>query len=107
MQFNTCKDKSTKPKKGSRIFQIYCSKCGSEVCVYQKEGAGNLLRIFLNKIISPNNMVEMFKTIKTKRDLHGLKCPSCGELIGVPMIYDKDNRLAFRLIPNKIIKKEI
>ena len=62
--------------------------------------------MYLDKFVAPHNLVEQLKSVKTKKEIHGLKCLACNELIGVPIVYEKENRLAFRLIPNKVIKKE-
>lgn len=108
MQYTVIKDKYTRARGGSaKLYQIFCNKCNHQICIYQKDGPGNLLRMYLDKFVAPKNLIEVFKTLKTKKDIHGLNCHFCNELIGVPIIYEKENRLAFRLIPNKIIKKEI
>ncbi len=107
MQFVINKDKYTRARGGSaKLYQIFCSKCNHEICIYQKDGPGNLLRMYLDKFVAPHNLVEQLKNLKTKKEMPGLKCLSCNELIGVPIVYEKENRLAFRLIPNKVIKKE-
>lgn len=38
--------------------------------------------------------------------MYGLKCPACGELLGFPMVYEKENRLAYRLLNNKVFRRE-
>ena len=38
--------------------------------------------------------------------MHGLQCPACGELLVVPMMYEKEKRLAYRLLNNKVLKRE-
>lgn len=42
---------------------------------------------------------------KPLKSLHQLVCPKCGELLGVPYIYQKENRLAFRLFVGEVAKK--
>lgn len=34
--------------------------------------------------------------------MSGLRCPNCNELLAVPMVYEKENRLAYRIINNSI-----
>ena len=89
------KDKYKKARGGySRLLQISCQKCGSLICLYQKDGPGNLRRMYVDRIIEPKASI-------SKKDL---TC-SNGHLIGVKMVYEKEKRLAFRLFVDSVIKK--
>jgi hypothetical protein len=46
-------------------------------------------------------MIEPKVSLKTKE----LRCPSCKELIGLRMIYKKEQRFAYRLFAGAITKK--
>ena len=80
----------------SAFYNIYCIRCRNWLLLYQKDGQGNLFRLYLDRIHAPDNL--------TKRK--GLTCGSCKASIGIHMIYEKENRPAFRLIPGAIVKKK-
>ncbi len=106
MKYEIVKDRYTKARGGSaKLITITCVNCKKDIFVYQKDGQGKLLRMYLDKFVAPEDFVEKLKQAKNKNDMQGLKCPNCGELLGVPMVYQKEKRLAFRLINNKIQKK--
>ncbi|MFZ2226810.1 MAG: hypothetical protein WA064_01730 [Candidatus Moraniibacteriota bacterium] len=88
-------DKYKKSRGGySRILHISCQKCGAPICHYQKDGPGNLRRMYVDRILEP-------KISLTKKDF---SC-SNGHLIGVRIVYRKENRPAFRLFVDSVIKK--
>lgn len=88
-------DKFKKARGGSsKLLQISCAECGEVICDYQKDGPGSLKRMYFDRILNPN------VSISEK----SLKC-SQGHLLGVAIIYKKENRRAFRLIMEKIAKK--
>jgi len=90
-------DKYKKVRGGySRFLGISCQKCGEHICNYQKDGPGNLRRMYIDRIIDPSVPI-------SRKDL------SCSKnhLIGVKIIYDKENRPAFRLFVDSVIKKII
>ena len=78
----------------SRLLQISGQKCGAQLCHYQKDGPGGLLRMYLDRISEPEVSLE-------RKDL---ACPQ-GHLVGVRIVYKKEDRPAFRLVPDAIIKK--
>ena len=77
----------------SRVLRISCQKCGSLICLYQKDGPGSLRRMYLDRISEPQVSL-------ARKDL------SCaeGHLIGVKIIYEKENRPAFRMITGTFVK---
>ena len=64
---------------------------------YQKDGTGILKRLYLDRMID-------YSTTSTK-----LVCPKCKQVLGVRIIYKKEDRLAYRLfvgaVSKKIVKK--
>ena len=91
------RDKYKKVRGGySRFLQISCQECGSLVCVYQKDGPGNLRRMYLDRINNPTVSI-------TKKDL---SCPK-NHFLGVKIIYQKEKRPAFRLFVDSVTKKII
>lgn len=88
-------DKYKKVRGGySRLLSISCQKCGEHICNYQKDGPGNLRRLYLDRIADPKISI-------SKKDL---SC-SNNHLIGVKIIYNKENRPAFRLFVDSVVKK--
>ncbi len=78
----------------SKLLNIHCRKCRSFICFYQKDGHGGLFRLYLDR------MFESAVSIFHKE----LMCPE-GHLLAVAMIYEKENRPAFRLFEHSIIKR--
>lgn len=78
----------------SRILDITCEKCGSLVCQYQKDGSGDLRRMYIDRIIRP-------KVPLTRKEL---LCPK-NHMLGIKILYDKEKRLAFRLFVDSVAKK--
>lgn len=78
----------------SRLLSLACSQCQTHFCNYQKDGPGDLKRLYLDRMLPMGNF-------STKE----IKCSDCKKLIGVQMIYEKENRPAIRLIPGALAKK--
>lgn len=98
------KDKFSNARGGySRFLNVYCRKCDSLVLTYQKDGPGNLRRLYLDRIFSPEKLANLQK--KDLKEVNHLKCSNCGELLGIPYIYEKENRKAFRLFQDAVVKK--
>ena len=89
-------DKFKKARGGpSRLLEISSAKCGERVCFYQKDGIGLLKRMYLDRMIDPSMSI----------DAKTLVCSKCGTHLGNAMIYEKENRPAFRLELGAIAKK--
>lgn len=100
------KDKYVSARGGSSQFlDIYCSKCGQHLFLYQKDGRGSLLRSYLDRIFEPQELsVLQFKS-GNKKDLPNIRCSKCSSLVGTPMVYEREKRLAFRLIHGSFVKE--
>ena len=86
-------DKYRKNRGGySRLLDLSCSKCGAYLFSYQKDGPGILKRLYLDRI-------------EGKVTSKNLVCSKCKELLGVRIIYKKENRPAFRLFTGAVAKK--
>lgn len=90
----------------SEFLNISCVRCNTWVLLYQKDGPGSLLRLYLDRIFEPPRLAELQNTCSSVSDVPNLFCPSCNTLIGVPMLYEPENRLAFRLIQNAFFKRK-
>jgi ribosomal protein S27AE len=101
------KDKYLRVRGGTaRILNIHCARCGAWVLKYQKDGVGQLLRCYLNRIFAPKELeaLQHNPAIKEPKDMSNLACPQCSTVIGVPMRHI-DGRLALRLLKGTYSKK--
>ncbi len=80
----------------SRLLDISCSKCGTHLFLYQKDGPGILKRLYIDRIIS---------SVEPIKGKFKLQCKKCGELLGMSMIYKKEKRAAIRLFVGSVAKK--
>jgi len=97
-------DKYKKVRGGySRFLDIKCEKCGNYIATYQKDGPGPLKRMYIDRIFSPQNLVNLQK-VNIKK-IPNFVCHKCKQIIGIPYIYKKEDRPAFRLFEGSVIKK--
>lgn len=102
--FEFKKDKFKKSRGDwSRLLNIYCRKCNSLVTIYQKDGPGNLRRLYLDRIFAPEGLINL--NLKKIEGITQFRCKKCTEVLGTPYIYEKENRKAFRLYVDAITKK--
>lgn len=100
------KDRYAKARGGSSEFlDIYCSSCKIHIALYQKDGPGSLLRMYLDRIFEPEDLAELQES-NGKAAVPNLRCSSCRTLVAVPMIYKLENRPALRLIKGTFFKKK-
>ncbi len=90
----------------SHFLDLYCSRCGQHLVLYQKDGRGSLIRLYLDRIFDPKELSKLQFKNTGKKDMPNLKCLKCGLLIGMPMVYEIERRLAFRLIRGSFAKKK-
>lgn len=77
----------------SRILDVTCEHCGHHVCFYQKDGPGNLRRMYTDRMID------------LQIDDKILSCGNCRRELGVRIIWQKENRPAYRLFVESVKKK--
>lgn len=80
----------------TRLLRISCQKCNSLICLYQKDGSGNLRRMYLDRISDPS------VSLAGKN----LACAK-GHILGVKIVYEKEKRPAFRMFVDSVAKKII
>jgi len=79
----------------SRLLEISCERCEQLICRYQKDGPGLLKRMYIDRMDPMST-----------RD-NELACPNCRQALGTRIIYEKENRPAYRLFVGSITKKII
>ena len=91
-------DRHRRVRGGSaELIDVVCSACSKRVILYQKDGPGQLLRCYVNRIFAPEELEQLQYDSKLDvKSMPNLVC-ECGALIGTPMRH-RDNRLAFRLL---------
>ncbi len=87
----------------SRILNISCRKCDHLVLVYQKDGPGNLFRLYLDRIFEPVELVGLEK--QNLKDIAPLQCKNCKQFLATPYMYPKEKRKAFRLYADAVVKR--
>lgn len=92
------KDRYLKARGGAtQFYYLFCSNCGEYLALYQKDGPGNLLRLYLDRIFEPDHL-SILQNETSKNKIPALICQKCNTPIGFPMVYEPENRLAFRLV---------
>ena len=86
----------------SRHLDIDCGNCGTFIVRYRKEGSGQLIRLYLDKVLQPKSLVAL-KSNERKSNLPVLTYPKCSNPIGHPMEH-KGNHLAYRMIKGSFKK---
>ena len=84
----------------ARLLAVSCATCGTHLFYYQKDGPGIVKRLYLDRIYQSNAYAALHQC--ALQHLPQLLCPHCGEHLGVPMIYQKEQRLAFRLFAGAV-----
>ena len=103
---HTLKKDSYQKRRGTPYFlDIFCSVCNTHIALYQKDGPGVLLRMYLDRILEPLELASLKLGSKEKKDIPGLHCPKCDALIGTPMVYEPESRLAFHMVRGAFFKK--
>jgi len=102
MQLIQDKYKSARSGK-SKILNIHCRECDTIVIEYQKDGIGNLYRLYMDRIMAPDEYIGLQK--KAIRDIEPLRCQQCKAIIATPYIYKKEQRNAFRIVQEAMVKR--
>lgn len=99
-------DKYKKNRGGySRLLEISCEGCGAVIGYYQKDGPGIMKRMYLDRIYKSDAYSDL--SDKSFAELPQLICTQCKRHLGVPMIYEKEKRFAFRLFQGAVTKKVV
>jgi DNA-directed RNA polymerase subunit RPC12/RpoP len=97
------KGKFTRARGGtSKFLLIRCTTCNTKILLYQKDGPGNLFRLYLDKIHAPAHLAQLQNTCENKAQIPPLICLRCGEKLGRAMLYKPEKRLAYGIIRGKL-----
>lgn len=110
MKFQLKQDKYRKARGGkSLLLDLRCACCNGHLMVYQKDGAGELLRCYYDRIRLLNIGTEILVEPSLDRlfGIEKLICSSCEAPIGEAMVYEREERSAFRLFKGTVSKKII
>jgi len=88
----------------SKILNLYCTLCGSFIVQYQKDGPGSLIRMYLDRIIGPAELLQAYGSARSTNDMQNLLCPGCQTCVATPMLYLAEKRLALRVRPGSLLK---
>jgi|GEM_PF-1083289 len=105
-KYKFIKDRFVNSRDGnSHFLDLYCAKCNAHLLLYQKDGIGSLMRLYLDRIFAPADKANwQFLDLSVKKP--NLTCPNCAEIIGTAMIYEPENRPAIRLQKGAFGKKK-
>lgn len=88
----------------TRMVDISCRVCGQHIMVYQKDDyPGRLRRLYFDRIFSPPRLVGLERTPLSKAK--PLNCSGCKEMLGTPYVYRKENRKAFKIYQDALVKR--
>jgi len=87
----------------SRLLNLHCRKCDYIFAIYQKDGSGNLRRMYMDRILGPEDFVGLEN--KNIENIEPIRCQNCNFLVAMPFIYKKENRKAFRVFQDAVIKR--
>jgi len=103
-KLNFKKDKYRKVRGGySRFLEISCHHCNKKTLIYQKDGPGELKRMYLDRIVLPQNIAQTQKLSIEK--VPNLVCTKCKYILAIPYVYPKEKRNAYRLFVGAVNKK--
>ncbi len=98
-KFKFKNDSYTRRRGTPTMLLIFCSTCNHYIMSYQKDGPGPLLRCYLDRIHHPETLQKRQYDTFNKNESPKLECSNCNKAIGIPIIYEKENRPAYHMRP--------
>lgn len=106
MRLRIKRDKFKTARSGhSNFLNVCCRDCGTHVLTYQKDGVGRLFRLYMDRINEPETLVDLQS--RDLSEIPAIKCISCGKVIAVPYLYKAEQRKAFRICGDSIVKQRL
>ena len=90
------KNKECKKVKGSRLLLVSCGHCKEDLAVYQKQGRGNLLNMYLERIVEASFDFDRL-----------LICPKCQEELGFKIQSKISGKEAYKMKRSTFNTKEL
>ena len=88
----------------TKLVTLFCRVCKNEIMIYQKDDyPGRLRRLYFDRIFYPERLTNL--EMKRLKEVQILRCSKCKEDLGTPYIYKKENRKAFKVYQDALIKK--
>ena len=87
----------------ARLLDVHCRKCKNHIAMYQKDGAGTLRRLYLDRIFSPSSLRQLQR--KKGKINKALQCRKCHEVLGTLSQYKQENRKIFRLYQDAVVTR--
>lgn len=76
--------------RGSYILLVSCGSCKTDIAKYQKLGRGNVLRLYIERIIELSTELSQ-----------ELTCSKCGVILGSKVVLKRENREFYKMIRSK------
>jgi hypothetical protein len=90
-------DKYQKARGGySRLLKVSCERCNELICVYQKDGPGQLRRMYSDRILQPKISWKLNQK---------LVCRKCKKWLGIAVVFKKEKRKCFIMFQDVINKR--
>jgi hypothetical protein len=105
--FKFKRDSYMRSRGAPAMLMISCSACNTFLMCYQKDGPGLLKRCYLDRIHYPSELEILQKTCFSKNQCPELSCKKCNVHIATPIVYEKENRLAYHLRIGSVSLKKI
>ena len=106
-KFKFKRDAYMKKRGAPAMLAITCAQCGVYVMSYQKDGPGPLLRCYLDRIHHPAELESRQYSDRATQMSHKLSCGNCNAVLGSPIIYAKEDRLAYHMRPAYFRRKKM
>ena len=83
------------------MLRIECGRCGGYLCLYQKDGNGRLRRLYWDRVFNAT-FATAYTARASRSQMQAAVCRGCGHVVGLPMTYARESRLAWRLVPGAV-----
>ncbi|MBT4258365.1 MAG: hypothetical protein HOD90_00470 [Nitrospina sp.] len=85
----------------SQILDIICSECGTFILRYKKKGSGQLIKLYLDRVVESSSFSRLNFIFK-KKGFPILSCKNCGKQIG--FAYERG---VYRMIKGSFRRKAV
>lgn len=109
-RFQFVYDQYTQVRGEPKMLELTCKKCNTWFMDYQKDGPGELLRCYVDRIYHPRALRECTFTKDTIHKIDALDCVKCKTVLAVPMMYERqypspEVRSAYKIIRDRNVSR--